>query len=196
MIIGHVDKTCPILICSPSRRWNRIAGGMGNIRISNWSTNTMIDVSKTVSEYTDDEIKSLRSIFKEHCSGSPREFTIYKVFIQGVKEMRVKSPNSHIRDVPGYVSANAGNFPIQGDVTAFCERMATAISDMAAANGGADIEQITDGGCTALDSQDTDPRGNTTGIKTGYGDDHRPGRAQRRRDAMMRERSHNRDLES
>lgn len=156
----------------------------------------MIDVSKTVSEYTDDEIKSLRSIFKEHCSGSPREFTIYKVFIQGVKEMRVKSPNSHIRDVPGYVSANAGNFPIQGDVTAFCERMATAISDMAAANGGADIEQITDGGCTALDSQDTDPRGNTTGIKTGYGDDHRPGRAQRRRDAMMRERSHNRDLES
>ena len=48
----------------------------------------MIDNSKTVSEYTDDEIKSLRSIFKEHCSGSPREFTVYKVFIQGVKEMR------------------------------------------------------------------------------------------------------------
>ena len=156
----------------------------------------MINTSKTVAEYTDDEIKSLRSTFKKYCSGTSREFTVYKVFIQGVKEMREKSPNSHIRDVPGYVNANAGNFPIQGDVTAFCERMATAISDMVAANGGADIEQIADSGCTALDSQDTNPRGNTTGIKTGYGDDRRPGRAQRRRDAMMRERSHNRDFES
>lgn len=112
----------------------------------------MIDINKTVSEYTDEEIKSLRSDFKKHCSGTSREFTVYKVFIQGVKEMREKSPNSHIRDVPGYVNANAGNFPIQGDVTAFCERMATAISDMVAANGGADIEQIADSGCTALDS--------------------------------------------
>ena len=108
----------------------------------------MIDISKTVSEYTDDEIKSLRSDFKGYCSGSPREFTVYKVFIQGFKEMRAKSPNSHIRDVPGYVNANAENFPIQGDVTAFCERMATAISDMVAANGGADIEQVADDDCT------------------------------------------------
>ena len=169
--------------------------GIGNIRIGDWSTNTMIDNSKTVSDYTDDEIKSLRSIFKEHCSGSPREFTVYKVFIQGVKEMRVKSPNSHIRDVPGYVSANAGNFPIQGDVTAFCERMATAISDMAAANGGSDTECTYDGSQVA-NSQDTAPRERPEGIKTGYGDDHRPGRAQRRRDAMMRERNHNRDIES
>lgn len=156
----------------------------------------MFDTSKTVAEYTDDEIKSLRSTFKEYCSGTPREFTVYKVFIQGFKEMRTKSPKSHIRDVPGYVNVNVDNFPIQGDVTAFCERMATAIADMVAANGGADIEQIADGGCTALDSQDEDPRGNTTGIKTGYGDDRRPGRAQRRRDAMMRERNHNRDIES
>ena len=156
----------------------------------------MLNTSKTVAEYTDDEIKSLRSDFKRYCSGSPREFTVYKVFIQGVKEMRTKSPNSHIRDVPGYVNANADNFPIQGDVTAFCERMATAIADMIAANGWADIEQIADGGCTALDSQDTDLRDNTTGIKTGYGDDRRPGRAQRRRDAMMRERNHNRDIET
>lgn len=156
----------------------------------------MIDISKTVSEYTDDEIKFLRSIFKEHCSGTSREFTVYKVFIQGVKEMRVKSPNSHIRDVPGYVNANADNFPIQGDVTAFCERMSTAISDMVAANGGADIEQITDSDCTISDSQNTEPRCNTAEIKTGYGDDRRPGRAQRRRDAMMRERSHNCNIES
>lgn len=156
----------------------------------------MIDISKTVSEYTDEEIKSLRSTFKKYCSGTPREFTVYKIFIQGVKEMRTKSPNSHIRDVPGYVNANAGNFPIQGDVTAFCERMATAVSDMIAANGGADIEQGAEGDCTTSDSQDTDPRGNTTGIKTGYGDDRRPGRAQRRRDAMMRERNRNRDIES
>lgn len=156
----------------------------------------MIDISKTVSEYTDDEIKSLRSIFKEHCSGTTREFTVYKVFIQGFKEMRTKSPKSHIRDVPGYVNANADNFPIQGDVTAFCERMSTAISDMVAANGWADIEQAADGDCTTSDSQNTEPRGNTTGIKTGYGDDRRPGRAQRRRDAMMRERSHNCDIES
>lgn len=156
----------------------------------------MFDTSKTVAEYTDDEIKSLRSTFKEHCSGTPMEFTVYKVFIQGVKEMRTKSPKSHIRDVPGYVNANAGNFPTQGDVTAFCERMATAISDMIAANGGADIEQIADGGCTALDSQNTVPRGNTAEIKIGYGDDRRPGRAQRRRDAMMRERNRNRDIES
>lgn len=156
----------------------------------------MIDISKTVSEYTDEEIKSLRSDFKGYCSGSPREFTVYKVFIQGVKEMRTKSPNSHIRDVPGYVNANAGNFPIQGDVTAFCERMATAVSDMVAANGGTDIEQDAEGGCTALDSQNTVPRRNTAEIKIGYGDDRRPGRAQRRRDAMMRERNRNRDLES
>lgn len=156
----------------------------------------MIDISKTVSEYTNDEIKSLRSVFKEYCSGTPREFTVYKVFIQGVKEMRAKSPNSHIRDVPGYVNANAGDFPIQGDVTAFCERMATAISDMTAANGGAEIEQIADGDCTISDSQNTEPRGNTAGIKTGYGNDRRPGRAQRRRDAMMRERNRNCDAKS
>lgn len=156
----------------------------------------MLDTSKTVAEYTDDEIKSLRSTFKEHCSGIPREFTVYKVFIQGVKEMRTKSPNSHICDVPGYVNANANDFPIQGDVTAFCERMSTAISDIIAANGVADIEQGAEGDCTTSDSQNTEPRGNTTGIKTGYGDDRRPGRAQRRRDAMMRERSHNRDIES
>lgn len=156
----------------------------------------MLDTSKTVAEYTDDEIKFLRSTFKEHCNGTPREFTVYKVFIQGFKEMRTKSPNSHIRDVPGYVNANAGNFPIQGDVTAFCERMATAISDMVAANGGTGIEQGAEGGCTALDSQNTVPRENTAEIKTEYGDDRRPGRAQRRRDAMIRERSHNRDIES
>lgn len=156
----------------------------------------MIDISKTVSEYTDDEIKSLRSDFKGYCSGTPREFTVYKVFIQGFKEMRTKSPNSHIRDVPGYVNANAGDFPIQGDVTAFCERMATAISDLVAANGGSDIEQGAESDCVTSDSQDTVHRGCPTGIKTGYGDDRRPGRAQRRRDAMMRERSHNRDIES
>ena len=196
MIEGHVDiRHAPFNIravqtMESNRRRYRQS------RIDNWSMNTMIDISKTVSEYTDDEIKSLRSIFKEHCSGTLREFTVYKVFIQGVKEMRRKSPNSHIRDVPGYVNANAGNFPIQGDVTAFCERMATAISDMIAANGGAGIKQGAEDDCTALDSQDTGPRGNTTGIKTGYGDDRRPGRAQRRRDAMMRERSHNRDIES
>lgn len=196
MITGHVDKACPILICSPSRRWNRIVGGMGNIRIDNWSTNTMIHISKTVSEYTDDEIKSLRSIFKEHCSGSPREFTVYKVFIQGVKEMRVKSPDSHIRDVPGYVNANADNFPIQGDVTAFCERMATAISDMVAANGWADIEQIADGDRSASNQHNTTHHKQSAVNKARYGDDRRPGRAQRRRDAMMRERSHNCDIES
>lgn len=155
----------------------------------------MIDISKTVSEYTDDEIKSLRLIFKEHCSGTSREFTVYKVFIQGVKEMRVKSPNSHIRDVPGYVNANAGNFPIQGDMTAFCERMATAISDMIAANGWSDTER-TDDGIQTTGSQNTAPRGNQDRIKTGYGNDRRPCRAQRRRDAMMRERSHNCDIES
>lgn len=88
----------------------------------------MIDISKTISEYTDEEIKSLRSTFKKHCSGTPREFTVYKVFVQGVKEMRTKSPNSHIRDVPGYVNANAGNSPIQGDVTAFCERIFAAVN--------------------------------------------------------------------
>lgn len=195
MITGHADKACPILICSLSRRWNRIAGGMGNIRIDNWSTNTMIDISKTVSEYTDDEIKSLRSIFKEHCSGTTREFTVYKVFIQGFKEMRTKSPKSHIRDVPGYVNANADNFPIQGDVTAFCERMSTAISDMVAANGGSDTERIDDGS-KSPSSQDTAPRVRPAGIKMGYGDDRRPGRAQRRRDAMMRERNRNCDIES
>lgn len=156
----------------------------------------MIDISKTVSEYTDEEIKSLRSDFKGYCSCSPREFTVYKVFIQGVKEMREKSPKSHISDVPGYVNANAGDFPIQGDVTAFCERMATAISDMVAANGGSDIEQVADDDCTVSDSRNMEPSDNTTEIKTGYGDDRRPGRAQRRRDAMMRERSHNRDFES
>lgn len=155
----------------------------------------MIDINKTVSEYTDDEIKSLRSDFKGYCSGSPREFTVYKVFIQGLKEMRVKSPNSHIRDVPGYVNANAGNFPIQGDVTAFCERMATAISDMVAANGGADTERADDW-TQAPDSQDTASRERPEKIKTGYGDDRRPGRAQRRRDAMMRERNRNCDIES
>lgn len=155
----------------------------------------MIDISKTVSEYTDDEIKSLRSTFKEHCSGTPREFTVYKVFIQGFKEMREKSPKSHIRDVPGYVNANADNFPIQGDVTAFCERMSTAISDMVAANGGSDTERTYDGSQVA-NSQDTAPRERPDGIKTGYGDDHRPGRAQRRRDAMMRVRNRNCDAVS
>lgn len=88
----------------------------------------MIDINKTVSEYTDDEIKSLRSDFKGYCSGSPREFAVYKVFIQGVKEMREKSPKAHISDVPGYVNANAGNSPIQGDVTAFCERIFAAVN--------------------------------------------------------------------
>lgn len=156
----------------------------------------MIDISKTVSEYTDDEIKSLRSTFKEHCSGTPREFTVYKVFIQGFKEMRTKSPNSHIRDVPGYVNANAGNFPIQGDVTAFCERMATAISDMVAANGGAGIEQADDDNRSMSNPRDTAHREQPAGNKAGYGNDRRPGRAQRRRDAMMRERNHNRDAES
>ena len=156
----------------------------------------VLHISKTVSEYTDDEIKSLRSIFKEHCSGSPREFTVYKVFIQGVKEMRVKSPDSHIRDVPGYVNANAGNFPIQGDVTAFCERMATAISDMSVANGGADIEQDADDDSSTSNSHNMAHQAQSAGNKAGYGDDRRPGRAQRRRDAIMRERSHNRNLES
>ena len=196
MIIGHVDKTCPILIYSPSRRWNRIVGGMGNIRIDNWSTNTMIDISKTVSEYTDEEIKSLRSTFKKYCSGTSREFTVYKVFIQGVKEMREKSPSSHIRDVPGYVNANAGNFPIQVDVPAFCERMATAISDMIAANGGADVEQDADDDSSTSNSRNMAYQAQSAGNKAGYGDDRRPGRAQRRRDAMIRERSHNRDIES
>lgn len=196
MITGYVDKACPVLMHSPSRRWNRIVGGMKNIRIGDWSTDTMLDTSKTVAEYTDDEVKSLRSDFKGYCSGSPREFTVYKVFIQGFKEMRTKLPNSHIRDVPGYVNANAEDFPIQGDVTAFCDRMATAISDMVAANSVADIEQVADDDCTASDSRNMEPRDNTTEIKTGYGDDCRPGRAQRRRDAMMRERSHNRDIES
>ena len=156
----------------------------------------MIDINKTVSEYTDDEIKSLRSDFKGYCSGSPREFTVYKVFIQGFKEMRTKSPNSHIRDVPGYVNANAGNFPIQGDVTAFCERMATAVSDMVAANGGADIEQIADGDRSAANQHNTTHHEQSAVNKAGYGNDRRPGRAQRRRDAMMRERNRNRDIES
>lgn len=156
----------------------------------------MIDISKTVSEYTDDEIKSLRSIFKEHCSGTTREFTVYKVFIQGFKEMRTKSPKSHIRDVPGYVNANADNFPIQGDVTAFCERMATAISDMVAANGGADVEQDADGDRSTSNQHNTAHHEQSAVNKAGYGDDRRPGRAQRRRDAMMRERSHNRNFES
>lgn len=156
----------------------------------------MIDISKTVSEYTDDEIKSLRSTFKEYCNGTPREFTVYKVFIQGFKEMRGKSPNSHIRDVPGYVNANAGNFPIQGDVTAFCERMETAISDMIAANGVACIEQAADGDCSASNPHNTAHREQSAGNKARYGDDRRPGRAQRRRDAMMRERNRNRDIES
>ena len=169
---------------------------MGNIRIGNWSTDTMLDTSKTVAEYTDDEIKSLRSTFKEHCSGTPREFTVYKAFIQGFKEMRTKSPNSHIRDVPGYVNANANNFPIQGDVTAFCERMATAISDMVAANGGADIEQGVDSDCSASNSRNTVHHEQSAVNKAGYGDDRRPGRAQRRRDAMMRERNRNCDIES
>lgn len=195
MITGYVDKACPILMHSPSRRWNRIAGGMENIRIGDWSTNTMIDIGKTVSEYTDDEIKSMRSDFKKHCSGTSREFTVYKVFIQGVKEMREKSPNSHISDVPGYVNANAGNFPIQGDVTAFCERMATAITDMVAANGGARIEQTADGDRSVSNPHDTAHQVQSIGNKTGYGDDRRPGRAQRRRDAMMRERNRNRDIE-
>lgn len=155
----------------------------------------MLDTSKTVAEYTDDEIKFLRSTFKEYCSGSPKEFTVYKVFIQGVKEMREKSPNSHIRDVPGYINANAGNFPIQGDVTAFCERMATAITDMVAANGVAGIEQAADGDRSAYNPHDTAHRAQSTGNKAGYGDDRRPGRAQRRRDAMMRERNRNRDIE-
>lgn len=195
MIEGHVDiRHAPFNIravqtMESNRRRYRQS------RIDNWSMNTMIDISKTVSEYTDDEIKSLRLIFKEHCSGTSREFTVYKVFIQGVKEMRVKSPNSHIRDVPGYVNANAGNFPIQGDMTAFCERMATAISDMIAANGWSDTER-TDDGIQTTGSQNTAPRGNQDRIKTGYGNDRRPGRAQRRRDAMMRERSHNCDIES
>lgn len=156
----------------------------------------MIDISKTVSEYTDDEIKSLRSTFKEYCSGTPREFTVYKVFIQGFKEMRTKSPNSHIRDVPGYVNANAGNFPIQGDVTAFCDRMATAISDMVAANGGANVEQDSDDDSSTSNSYNMAHQAQSAEIKTGYGDDRRPGRAQRRRDAMMRERNRNRNLES
>lgn len=156
----------------------------------------MIDISKTVSEYTDEEIKSLRSDFNRYCSGSPREFTVYKVFIQGVKEMREKSPKSHISDVPGYVNANADNFPIQGDVTAFCERMSTAISDMVAANGGADIEQIADGNSSTSNSHNMAHQAQLAGNKAGYGDDRRPGRAQRRRDAMMRERSYNRDIES
>lgn len=156
----------------------------------------MINTGKTVAKYTDDEIKSLRSTFKKYCSGTSREFTVYKVFIQGVKEMREKSPNSHIRDVPGYVNANAGNFPIQGDVTAFCERMATAISDMIAANGGADIEQTADGNSSTSNSHNMAHQAQLAGNKAGYGDDRRPGRAQRRRDAMMRERSHNRDIES
>ena len=155
--------------------------------IGNWSTNTIIDINKTVSEYTDDEIKSLRSDFKGYCSGSPREFAVYKVFIQGVKEMR---------DVPGYVNANAGNFPIQGDVTAFCERMETAISDMVAANGGTGIEQAADGDGLASNPHDTAHREQSAGNKAGYGNDRRPGRAQRRRDAMMRERNHNRDIVS
>ena len=107
----------------------------------------------------------------------------------------MKSPNSHIRDVPGYVNANAGNFPIQGDMTAFCERMATAISDMIAANGWSDTER-TDDGIQTTGSQNTAPRGNQDRIKTGYGNDRRPGRAQRRRDAMMRERNRNCDIES
>lgn len=158
--------------------------------------NTMIDISKTVSEYTDDEIKSLRSIFKEHCSGTPREFTVYKVFIQGVKEMRTKSLKSHIRDVPGYVNANADNFPIQGDVTAFCERMATAISDMVAASGVVGIEQAADSDRSASNQHNTAHHEQSAANKAGYGDDRRPGRAQRRRDAMMRERNHNRDIES
>lgn len=156
----------------------------------------MIGINKTVSEYTDEEIKSLRSDFKRYCSGTSREFTVYKVFIQGVKEMREKSPKSHIRDVPGYVNANADNFPIQGDVTAFCERMATAISDMIAANGGADIEQTADGNSSTSNSHNMAHQAQSAGNKAGYGDDRRPGRAQRRRDAMMRERSHNRDFES
>lgn len=155
----------------------------------------MIDISKTVSEYTDEEIKSLRSTFKEYCSGTSREFTVYKVFIQGVKEMREKSPKSHIHDVPGYVNANSGNFPIQGDVTAFCERMATAISDMIAANGGADIEQGAEGDRSASNQHNTAHHEQSVVNKAGYGDDRRPGRAQRRRDAMMRELSHNRDIE-
>lgn len=156
----------------------------------------MLDTSKTVAEYTDDEIKSLRSDFKKHCSGTSREFTVYKVFIQGVKEMRTKSPNSHIRDVPGYVNANADNFPIQGDVTAFCDRMATAISDMVAASSVADIEQDADGDRSAFNQHNTAHHEQSAVNKAGYGDDRRPGRAQRRRDAMMRERSHNRDIES
>lgn len=156
----------------------------------------MIGINKTVSEYTDEEIKSLRSDFKRYCSGTSREFTVYKVFIQGVKEMREKSPKSHIRDVPGYVNANADNFPIQGDVTAFCERMATAISDMIAANGGADIEQTADGDRSASNQHNTAHHEQSAVNKAGYGDDRRPGRAQRRRDAMMRERNRNRDIES
>lgn len=156
----------------------------------------MFDTSKTVAEYTDEEIKSLRSDFKGYCSGTPREFTVYKVFIQGFKEMRTKSPNSHIRDVPGYVNANAGNFPIHGDVTAFCERMATAISDMVAANGGADVEQDADGDRSTSNQHNTEHHEQSAVNKARYCDDRRPGRAQRRRDAMMRERSHNRDLES
>ena len=156
----------------------------------------MIDINKTVSEYTDDEIKSLRSVFKGYCNGSPREFTVYKVFIQGFKEMRTKSPNSHIRDVPGYVNANAGDFPIQGDVTAFCEWMATAISDMIAANGWSDIEQTVDGDRSASNQHNTTYHKQSSVNKAGYGDDRRPGRAQRRRDAMMRERNCNCDIES
>lgn len=74
--------------------------------------------------------------------------------------------------------------------------METAISDMVAANGGTDIEQTEDGDRSASNPHNTAHRAQSVGNKAGYGDDRRPGRAQRRRDAIMRERNHNRDIVS
>lgn len=157
----------------------------------------MISRKKHLSDYTDDDIKELRTIFRKYCNGEARDFTVYKVFMQGVIIMQQKSPKSHIQDIPGYIKTHEDDFPIKGNSMAFCERMTKAVNDMMAAedaqsddddndsyqNIADDISYLQD---NIIDNNEVTLKRHHISSKVKYGNDHRPGRAQRRRDAVMR----------
>lgn len=155
----------------------------------------MINQNKCLSDYTDEDIKEVRAAFRKYCNGESIDFKIYKVFMQGISAMQQKSPKSHIEDAPGYIKVHEDDFPIKGNSMVFCKRMAKAINDMIESEG---LPSDNDDGCyddisdisySYDDIADNDATSeHQLRLKTRYGDDNRPGRAQRRRDAEMRNR--------
>lgn len=132
----------------------------------------MIRKNKPLNKYTDDEIKEVRATFRKYESN---DFKIYKAFAQGIGAMKSESSDSCIEDIPGYIKMHEDDFAINGDSTIFCKHMMDTIQAML----------IDKPDYESNDHENHQNNVNDENSESVYGNDNRPGRAQRRRNAAL-----------